>query len=223
MPKLAVGSLGTLGVIVEATFKVAPRPQERRTLTARSPTLAAAMQLAFVVDAAALAVEAIVLRSGAGGTTVSFAVAGTEAAVARTRSEIEEAAGALDEVDSASWQMPVEVQPGGVSVRVAAQPSRMPELCGRLAARGEVAAYPTFGIALGQLDGPADETVAFVEGLRQGLRANGGSVVVTSAPLEVKQRLDVWGDVPSLELMRQLKQQFDPKGTLNPGRFVGGI
>ena len=27
----------------------------------------------------------------------------------------------------------------------------------------------------------------------------------------------------ALALMRSVKHQFDPKGTLNPGRFVGGI
>jgi glycolate oxidase FAD binding subunit len=36
--------------------------------------------------------------------------------------------------------------------------------------------------------------------------------------------LDAWGEPgDALPLMRAVKQQFDPKGTLNPGRFVGGI
>ena len=35
-----------------------------------------------------------------------------------------------------------------------------------------------------------------------------------------------WADGPSppaLGLMQELKRQFDPHGTLNPGRFVAGI
>jgi len=36
--------------------------------------------------------------------------------------------------------------------------------------------------------------------------------------------LDVWGPPSDAQpLMVRLKQQFDPDGTLNPGRFIGGI
>jgi glycolate oxidase FAD binding subunit len=35
---------------------------------------------------------------------------------------------------------------------------------------------------------------------------------------------DTWGNPgDALPLMRAVKQQFDPRGTLNPGRFVRGI
>ncbi len=54
--------------------------------------------------------------------------------------------------------------------------------------------------------------------------AAGGHLVLEKAPLAVKQGLDVWGyHAPAVALMRRIKSQFDPKGLLNPGRFVGGI
>jgi glycolate oxidase FAD binding subunit len=35
--------------------------------------------------------------------------------------------------------------------------------------------------------------------------------------------VDSWGPVPGLELMRRVKDQFDPDALFAPGRFVGGI
>jgi len=48
---------------------------------------------------------------------------------------------------------------------------------------------------------------------------------VERAPREVKERLDVWGPVEpeTLALMKRLKSEFDPLGTLNPGRYVDRI
>jgi glycolate oxidase FAD binding subunit len=38
------------------------------------------------------------------------------------------------------------------------------------------------------------------------------------------QPLDAWGQATdALALMRAVKNQFDPKNTLNPGRFVADI
>ena len=62
-----------------------------------------------------------------------------------------------------------------------------------------------------------------VEGLRARAASYGGSVVVLDAPADVKAAVDVWGPVPGLELMRAVKDRFDPQRRLAPGRFVGGI
>jgi glycolate oxidase FAD binding subunit len=48
-------------------------------------------------------------------------------------------------------------------------------------------------------------------------------VVVVDGPPEVKQAVDVWGPVAAVDLMRRVKDQFDPDHRLSPGRFVGGI
>ena len=52
----------------------------------------------------------------------------------------------------------------------------------------------------------------------------GGSVTLQRAPLSLKNRVGTWdngGDY--LGLIRRVKEKFDPRGGLNPGRFVGGI
>ena len=52
----------------------------------------------------------------------------------------------------------------------------------------------------------------------------GGSLAVTRCPAELKPALDVWGPPgDDFEVMRKLKAAWDPKGTLSPGRFMGGI
>ena len=55
-------------------------------------------------------------------------------------------------------------------------------------------------------------------------RACGGRATIERCPVEAKQQIDVWNeDSPALEIMRRLKEQFDPGRTLSPGRFVGRI
>lgn len=53
---------------------------------------------------------------------------------------------------------------------------------------------------------------------------NEGNLVVESSPLLIKKKVDVWGQFRSDYLVvRRLKEQIDPAGILNIGRFVGGI
>jgi glycolate oxidase FAD binding subunit len=59
---------------------------------------------------------------------------------------------------------------------------------------------------------------------REGLVSLGGYLVVMALPEAARDGIDVWGMPPDgLGVMRRLKAAFDPKGILNPGRFVGGI
>jgi glycolate oxidase FAD binding subunit len=73
--------------------------------------------------------------------------------------------------------------------------------------------------------GAACEKVAErLRGLRREFQRMNGSLVIERAPVELKRRMDVWGEVgPTARIMRALKQQFDPRRILNPGRFVAGI
>jgi hypothetical protein len=48
----------------------------------------------------------------------------------------------------------------------------------------------------------------------------GGSLIVESAPLEVKKSFDVWGDLGAAgNLMNRIKQQLDPDKLFSPGRI----
>jgi glycolate oxidase FAD binding subunit len=55
------------------------------------------------------------------------------------------------------------------------------------------------------------------------MEKHGGSLVAVHRP-EKMAEFDAWGSTgDALPLMKALKKRLDPKNTLNPGRFVGGI
>ena len=59
---------------------------------------------------------------------------------------------------------------------------------------------------------------------REAAREEGGSALVEFCPLPLKAQIDVWGQHPQgMEVMRRIKQNFDPLGILSPGRFVGRL
>jgi glycolate oxidase FAD binding subunit len=71
--------------------------------------------------------------------------------------------------------------------------------------------------------GAASDAAHVVERLRAAAIRAGGHAVVLTAPPDVRTRVDMWGPVDGLALMRRVKEQFDPNRRFAPGRFVGGI
>ncbi len=66
--------------------------------------------------------------------------------------------------------------------------------------------------------------IELIEKLKSEAVKNEGNLVVESSPLSIKKKIDVWGQPRSdFQMMHRLKEQIDPSGILNPGRFVGGI
>ncbi|MBG1264393.1 FAD-binding oxidoreductase [Nostoc commune] len=60
--------------------------------------------------------------------------------------------------------------------------------------------------------------------VRDRTQASRGFLTILEAPVAVKEQIDVWGYTGNaLPLMRRIKEQFDTKNVLSPGRFVGGI
>lgn len=71
---------------------------------------------------------------------------------------------------------------------------------------------------------PVSEMASWLESLRRKLRVDRGELILARAPRALKERFEVWGvEGKPLELMQAIKRNLDPKGTLNPGRFVGRL
>jgi glycolate oxidase FAD binding subunit len=51
-----------------------------------------------------------------------------------------------------------------------------------------------------------------------------GNLMIQNAPIELKQRLQMWGqEGADLIAIKRVKTHLDPSGIMSPGRFVGGI
>lgn len=264
LPKLAVGSLGTLGVFTEATFKLLPLPRQWGTAVIPCPDIPTATRIVAQVLTSPLTPVALCILDGGGvmqllmdapgvapaGTTALLLVrfGGIPQAVQRQLHDLRDlavAAGASqDEIadDAALWQAAADLPATATAaraarVKIAVLPSRVAEAMAAGQAVGQqhmkaVAqiAYAGNGLVYTTLrgygpDGERNERLGqAVAALRAAIAGLGGTTIVEHAPLAVKQAVDVWGPIrPDFRLMRALKEQFDPQGTLNPGRFVGGL
>src|SRR5437773_1360810 len=80
----------------------------------------------------------------------------------------------------------------------------------------------TFPMTL-HLEGKVGALRGALQALRGELESQQGSLVALHRP-EKMPSFDAWGNAgDALPLMKAVKQQLDPKSTLNPGRFVDGI
>lgn len=247
IPKLMVGSLGTLGVLVEATLRLHPLPETETTWLVTFPTAERAAGLLSAIQASSLQPNRlqIVTSMATGGrwdgeATVAISF-GSVAEAVRAQGESLAAiarreGGRTRTAEPGFWSGLWALLAGAtVRVKVAALPSDTAGFCGEIQRLGA-----SLGITAG-IVGEAGNGVLHVAlrgalravewetkvigPLRERLAPTGGGVVVEHAPLEVKERLDVWGpvDPATLAIMKRLKGEFDPLGTLNPGRFVDRI
>ncbi|MBI5288235.1 MAG: FAD-binding oxidoreductase [Chloroflexi bacterium] len=242
MHKVYVGSLGTLAVITEVTFKLAPLPKVDCTLAIASPSAAAAQSIISAGHERGLAVIGAELLSPTaasavcdrGAWTALLRIAGGGAAVARTLDELHDYA-ALAEGESAevpgAWDRWRAVfGPADLSLRVSVAPSDAGSIAENLDRRfvgdaAQISATSTAGLVRINL-APADDAraPAIVDHVREIAVERGGVAIVDAAPLAVKQLIDVFGPPRSdIEIMRRLKQRLDPERLLSPGRFVGRI
>jgi glycolate oxidase FAD binding subunit len=114
---------------------------------------------------------------------------------------------------------------GGVAPADCAKGMRAVQEAAKPGAEAAIAAGVAHGALRGELR--AETVEALTRSLteaRDALAALGGYLVVLDAPEAVRRHVDVWGPLPDgFGVMQRLKAEFDPKGILNPGRFVGGI
>jgi glycolate oxidase FAD binding subunit len=229
--KLHIGALGTLGVIVQASFKVAPLPARRLDLALTSLEASALLSVAGQARQRGLALGGIVLSRPAGDSTwtLHLRLAGGEAAVDRSRNELADIAAAASlSIDEAALPTArtgaLEVRVPAVRVHCSVLPSTLQPVLDALSRHdAAIVCYPSAGAVYAIW--PAGIDTETLHTLRRLCVEQGkGALVLEVAPPDLKRDVDVWGDRPaSFALMRRLKDELDPKRVLNPGRYVGGL
>jgi len=219
LPKLVTGALGTLGVITQAVFRLHPLPRHSRTLTLAPASLEDAQRLLLAIQSSHLAHTSLQLRVEAGQQPLlDILIEGTEAGIAAQEATVRGIAGSAKETGPAVWTARQDLWsiPQGPIVKLSVLPSDIARTV-RLLGQG-FAVIQANGLGHARLDADSQQ----LQALRVAVEASGGSLTVLRQPQDA--RVETWGNPgDSFALMRALKQQFDPKGTLNPGRYVGGI
>jgi glycolate oxidase FAD binding subunit len=214
--KLFCGSYGTLAVLAELTFRLHPLPEAGAVVVVETPTPADVGRAV----AGALHSQAVASAIDYADGRVTVLIEGVEAGVGARAASMAEAiggeiAGTVPEgFGSRPWGE------GEVGIKVAAEVAAVPQVLEALRAAGAT-----------RVSGPAGVGVLYaalaavddVPPLREAIAGHDGSVVVLHASEEDRRRVDPWGPVAGLALMRRVKERFDPQRRLAPGRFVGGI
>lgn len=220
--KLLTGSFGTLGLIVEAAFRLHPLPQARAYVTGTAESAERAWQAVRDVLHSPLTAAAIEVDMAADGPiTVGVLVEGVPEGVATRARSVAALLGPAAQIADTAPQWWGAYPDGSTLIEVTAPPAALPRLAGALAAAPGARLRGSAG--LGSLCvGLHTTDPAEVAALLKALRAV-GTAVVRYAPQPIRDEIDLWGPVPALTLMRRVKEQFDPGHRLSPGRFVGGI
>jgi len=240
LPKLITGALGTLGVITRAVFRVHSLPKDTRTVSCVAGSLDDAQRLLLAIQDSQLAHSALQLRYAENsqaqvGILFEATESGLTAQIEKLRAivaparltdsgpEIWKSRQALyDEANAGEAPFPVakiSVLPSCIAKTL----KLVARISGNFRPIRHRAVVQATGLGCVLLEGAPASVAALLPVLRAEVERDGGSVVVGHGST-AQVPADAWGSPgDALPLMRSIKQQFDRKGTLNPGRFVGGI
>jgi glycolate oxidase FAD binding subunit len=206
--KLHYGALGTLGVIVAASFKVFPKPLHDITVESAQGSMDEAwgdVERALSMPMAPAAVELF-----SNGRVVARFL-GSPDATKRMVSDLGWA-----KADAAFWKKHAKAAPS-TWARIAAPRHQLRSILDKLGPDQDWWASPGIGLANWAVAGTADD----VRAVRAAAVAAGGSLVLLAGPADLRRDAGAWGTPPAtLHLMRRLRSAFDPNTVINPGRFV---
>ena len=244
IPKLMVGALGTLGVVVELTVRLHPALDVEGAWLATFRSTAQAQEcVAMLLDStlqpnrleilddralAACGLPAAAVALAVSIATVEPAVRAQEVTLADL---VRRAGGSVETLSASVWADYDRMlgAAGGVTLRIGTVPSRLAATLGETRSAfgtAAVAGCAALGALRARVDGVDVGALARgIERLREFVADVDGGVMIERGPRALREAIDPWGPVPptALAVMRAIKDAFDPTGVLNPGRFVDGL
>src|SRR5216684_3490320 len=247
--KLLAGSWGTLAAMTEVTIKVLPRAPAEESLLVLGlddrnavAAMAAAVGSSSDVSGAAHLPANIAARmlgaAAAGSAITAFRLEGVPPSIAQRKEMLErllEPDGVMLMIGEAGsralWQAVRDATAfaatdgaGRPLWRVSTAPTLGPQVAAEIAAEVEADLFYDWAggliwIALPPLE---DAGAALVRGA---VRSAGGHATLVRAPASVRAAIDVFEPQPEAlaALTRRVKESFDPKRILGPGRMYAGV
>jgi glycolate oxidase FAD binding subunit len=232
LAKLFAGSFGTLGMILEVAVRLHPLPRRMVSMRARTddPDVLQRATVDLMAEPLELSSLDVWWDGDAGGLLARLGGVAPDAVLDAADRRLRGGGLDLDVIDGADHEKlwgsqrsaqrsaeGVVAKVSGLATGIAETARAVARLGGRMVGRASGSLWCAFPI-----DEVAD-AVGMVEDFRNGLAPS--ACVVLDAPDEVRAKVDVWGvtDGQEVQLMRRLKQRFDPANVCNTGIFVGGI
>jgi len=234
LAKLFIGSHGTLGLITDVTWKIMPFPRARTSLfipvddplpdsaLARGLALGARLLKVCLVSSALLLCKGCPVPGMAAPLVIVYTAEGVPEDVAAEIEQVQailqaEGIGDVTPLDAPSgsqvWGEWLRAGgPAETTLRMGVAPKDLGTVLQNLAPTlGDAPFMAEFATGLVYVRTPN------VQAVRQAARAAGGYAIVLSGPNQVER----WGYSPEgLDLMRQIKARWDPRGLFNPGAFL---
>jgi glycolate oxidase FAD binding subunit len=223
LAKLFTGSFGTLGAILQVAVRLHPRPERAATARGLSDDPETLARAAREIAHSPFEMQCLDV-AWAGGRGAVLARVGGAAAAAQAEEALRPASelgldAELLHDDGELWAGQRAMQRSGRAtiVRVSGVQTQLADVL-RAADRLDAKVVGRVALGLSWLRIP-DCPPEAIGDLRSALSP--APCVVLDAPRELRERVDVWGREPS-EIMRRVRERFDPDGVCNPGVFATG-
>ena len=232
LPKLATGAMGTIGVITQAIFRLHPIFPSTKSVSFALGSFAEANKLVLATNDSPLVPTGLqVVGASDGAIRVDARFEGVPAGIEAQFEQLRKFAAGAKESSAPDncWRREPLWQGADPAIvaKFSTVPTNIAGFCDAVrnsgASRWQLVVQ-AYGVGWLRLEGSGAQLVSAATALRKNAEAAFGSLVVLRCPVEMKRQFDPWGSAgDALGVMVRIKQQFDPNGTLNAGRFVGGI